>query len=106
MESIATEGELEEVLSHLTPKAVREVATIRGDLVLLGVGGKMGPTLARMARRLTAGRGPTSGTSGPERRNSELEFPTRVELHRRARAVPEDIAGSEDADIEGQADVF
>jgi len=27
------------------------MAALRGDLVILGAGGKMGPTLARMARR-------------------------------------------------------
>src|SRR5205823_4544819 len=29
----------------------RELAALEGDLVVLGVGGKMGPTLARMAKR-------------------------------------------------------
>jgi len=48
---IATETELEEDLSRPTPEAVRDLAPLEGDLVLLGVGGKMGPTLARMARR-------------------------------------------------------
>jgi nucleoside-diphosphate-sugar epimerase len=48
---ISTEAELEEQLSRPTPEAVREMAGLKGDLVILGVGGKMGPTLARMARR-------------------------------------------------------
>src|SRR5262245_14278180 len=51
MNAIATEAELEEVLSRPSPEAVRDLAPLQGDLVLLGVGGKMGPTLARMARR-------------------------------------------------------
>jgi nucleoside-diphosphate-sugar epimerase len=51
MEPISTEGELEEVLSRPTPETVREMACLQGNLLLLGVGGKMGPTLARMARR-------------------------------------------------------
>jgi nucleoside-diphosphate-sugar epimerase len=51
MAVIATEAELEEDLSRPTPEAVRDLAPLEGDLVLLGVGGKMGPTLARMARR-------------------------------------------------------
>ncbi len=48
---ISSEAELEENLSKPTPEAVRDMARLKGDLVVLGVGGKMGPTLARMARR-------------------------------------------------------
>ena len=33
------------------PRVVEAVGRLEGDLILLGVGGKMGPTLARMARR-------------------------------------------------------
>lgn len=54
-----TEAELEEWLSRPGPgTAVQEaLARVPGDLVILGAGGKMGPTLARMARRaLPAGR--------------------------------------------------
>jgi len=51
MSLITTEAELEEALSRPSPEAVQEMAKLQGDLVLLGVGGKMGPTLARMARR-------------------------------------------------------
>lgn len=50
-ETIDTEEALEERLSRPTPEAVREIGQLKGDLVILGVGGKMGPTLARMARR-------------------------------------------------------
>jgi len=48
---ILTEEDLEERLSRPTPEAVRDIAKLKGDLVILGVGGKMGPTLARMAKR-------------------------------------------------------
>jgi nucleoside-diphosphate-sugar epimerase len=48
---ISTEAELEEDLSRPTPEVVKDMARLKGDLVILGVGGKMGPTLARMARR-------------------------------------------------------
>src|ERR1043166_4683884 len=51
MNAISTEAELEEVLSRPTSETARDLAPLQGDLVLLGVGGKMGPTLARMARR-------------------------------------------------------
>src|SRR4029079_8944030 len=43
--------DLEERLSRPTPEVVADLAAIDGDIMLLGVSGKMGPTLARMARR-------------------------------------------------------
>lgn len=46
-----TVEELEEQLSRPTSKVVDTLASLPGDIVILGVGGKMGPTLARMARR-------------------------------------------------------
>jgi nucleoside-diphosphate-sugar epimerase len=49
--TIATEADLEEQLSRPSPEAVADLSKLKGDLVVLGVGGKMGPTLARMARR-------------------------------------------------------
>jgi nucleoside-diphosphate-sugar epimerase len=45
------ETELEERLSRPTPALSALLATVPGDLVVLGAGGKMGPSLARMARR-------------------------------------------------------
>jgi nucleoside-diphosphate-sugar epimerase len=42
---------LEELLCAPTEAAVAALARLPGDLIVLGVGGKMGPTLARMARR-------------------------------------------------------
>jgi len=44
-------ADLEEHLSEPTPGVIDTLARLPGDLMLLGVGGKMGPTLARMARR-------------------------------------------------------
>lgn len=46
-----TEAELDEWLSEPTPEVVAAVGRLRGDIVILGVAGKMGPSLARMARR-------------------------------------------------------
>ena len=43
--------ELEDNLSTPSERAIDAMRRLDGDLVLLGVGGKMGPTLARMARR-------------------------------------------------------
>jgi len=38
-------------MSSPSPALVADLATLQGDILVLGVGGKMGPTLARMARR-------------------------------------------------------
>ncbi|MEX0643246.1 MAG: NAD-dependent epimerase/dehydratase family protein [Pirellulales bacterium] len=43
--------QLEDLLSDPTERAIECMARVEGDLILLGVGGKIGPTLARMARR-------------------------------------------------------
>jgi len=42
---------LEEFMSRPSPSLVADLAGIDGDLIVLGVSGKMGPTLARMAKR-------------------------------------------------------
>src|SRR5690349_8515841 len=42
---------LEELLSEPSEAAVAAMRQAEGDLVVLGVAGKMGPSLARMARR-------------------------------------------------------
>lgn len=47
----ADEAALEELLSRPTPGLVDSLKRLEGDLVVLGAGGKMGPALARMARR-------------------------------------------------------
>src|SRR5579884_2281353 len=49
--SIQSEEQLEALLSEPTPAVVATLSRLSGDLLLLGVAGKMGPSLARMARR-------------------------------------------------------
>jgi nucleoside-diphosphate-sugar epimerase len=44
-------AELEDFMTQPTPELERELAGLDGDIIVLGVGGKMGPTLARMAKR-------------------------------------------------------
>ena len=43
--------QLEEVMSRPTPEVVEVMGGMVGDLLILGVGGKMGPTLAKLAKR-------------------------------------------------------
>jgi nucleoside-diphosphate-sugar epimerase len=49
--AIRDEAHLEELLSEPSPGVVAALGRLPGDIVILGVGGKMGPSLARMARR-------------------------------------------------------
>jgi nucleoside-diphosphate-sugar epimerase len=55
--SIATVEQLENLLSEPTPAVVDMFRQLDGDVIVLGVAGKMGPTLARMARRAAAAAG-------------------------------------------------
>lgn len=48
---INTETELEEILSRPSEADTTAMAKLDGDLLVLGAGGKMGPSLARRARR-------------------------------------------------------
>jgi nucleoside-diphosphate-sugar epimerase len=47
---------LEEFMTRPTPELESDLARASGDILILGVGGKMGPTLARMAKRAAPGR--------------------------------------------------
>ncbi len=46
-----TTAELETLLSEPDPALCESLSAFDGDIIFLGVGGKMGPTMARMARR-------------------------------------------------------
>ena len=48
---IKTEAQLESYLSTPTAEVIAAVAALEGDILILGVGGKMGPTLAKQAKR-------------------------------------------------------
>ena len=63
----ATEAALVDALSEPTPEAIAAMGRLRGDIVLLGVAGKMGPTLARMARRASDAAGVTRRVIGVSR---------------------------------------
>jgi len=51
MTNIHNVAELEERLSRPTDADAAAMSALSGDLLILGVGGKMGPSLARLARR-------------------------------------------------------
>lgn len=71
--SIASETELEDRLSEPTPAVIETLGQLQGDLILLGVAGKMGPTLARMARRASDAAGVRRRVLGVARFSSKGE---------------------------------
>jgi nucleoside-diphosphate-sugar epimerase len=54
---VPEEAALEELLSRPTAAVVESLRALPGDLLLLGAGGKMGPSLARLARRASEAAG-------------------------------------------------
>ncbi|MEP6703064.1 MAG: NAD(P)-dependent oxidoreductase, partial [Betaproteobacteria bacterium] len=54
-ERIESLAALDELLSRPSAALACELGTVPGDIMILGVGGKMGPTLARMAKRAAPG---------------------------------------------------
>ena len=55
-ERIASVEELDDWMTRPSAALVDELAAIEGDIAILGVAGKMGPTLARLARRAAPGK--------------------------------------------------
>ena len=47
---------LEEVMTTPAPELVAELGQVEGDIIILGVGGKIGPTLAQLAKRAAPSR--------------------------------------------------
>ena len=54
--SAIDESGLEDILSEPTETTRKVVATLNGDIVVLGAGGKMGPTLAMMLKKAADGK--------------------------------------------------
>ena len=50
------EGALEDILSEPADATKELIAGLKGDIVVLGAGGKMGPTLAMMLRKASSGK--------------------------------------------------
>lgn len=51
IESMKSIEELEEILSKPTAGLIKDIKEINGDIIILGVAGKMGPSLAKLASR-------------------------------------------------------
>jgi len=70
-EAIRNVEELEELLSRPSQTAIRALGQVKGDILVLGVAGKMGPTLARMARRASEAAGVRRRVWGVSRFSSD-----------------------------------
>lgn len=46
-----TLGQLEEIMTKPSSPLIEDIKKISGDILILGVGGKMGPTMAKLAKR-------------------------------------------------------
>lgn len=67
VQSIEHIEQLEQLLSRPTPEVVETMGRLEGDLIILGTGGKIGPTLARMARRASHKAGVSRRVIGVDR---------------------------------------
>jgi len=75
--SIANLEQLEELLSEPPDAVVTALSRLEGDIILVGVGGKMGPSLARMAKRASDAAGVSRRIIGVSRFSDpqqELQF--------------------------------
>ena len=71
--SIETVDQLERMLSEPTEQVVEMMRRLKGDIIFLGVGGKIGPSLARMAKRASEAAGVSRRIIGVSRFSSANE---------------------------------
>lgn len=72
-ETIVNEKQLEELLSRPTPEVVDLFKTLEGDIIFLGIAGKIGPSIARMAKRACKEAGVSKRIIGVSRFGNEQE---------------------------------
>ncbi len=80
LETVRNVAELEDLLSEPTPGVIEALRALSGDILVLGVAGKMGPTLARMARRGSDAAGVKRRVIGVSRFSSPDEL-AKLEAH-------------------------
>lgn len=80
-ESFSDVEALEEHLSRPTQGAIDALGGLAGDVVVLGAGGKMGPTLSRMARRALDAAGKTGARVTAVSRFSSVAARESLERH-------------------------
>ncbi len=72
-EVIENEQQLEELLSRPSPEVVELLKTLDGDIIFLGIAGKIGPSIARMAKRGSDEAGVVRRIIGVSRFSNEIE---------------------------------
>ncbi len=80
MDSINSVEQLEDLLCEPNEGVVESIGRLKGDLIILGVGGKMGPTLAHMAKRASEAVGVRRRIIGVAR-FSETGLESRLQAH-------------------------
>ncbi len=70
---IANEEELEELLSRPSAETVNLFKRLEGDVIFLGIAGKIGPSLAHMAKRACSKSGVSKRITGVSRFSNEAE---------------------------------
>lgn len=91
----ASEAELEEALGTPGTALVEDLSKGSGDLVILGAGGKMGPTLATLARRGLDAAGRAGDTVHAVSRFGDAEVSARLEAAN-VRVIPFDLVENDD----------
>ena len=97
VEAPRDEGELEEHLSRPTAALTASLAAAPGDLLVLGAGGKMGPSLSRMARRADPSRRVIAVSRWSNRQAAEALEAHGVETVRADLLSPRELAALPDA---------
>ena len=93
----ASDEALEERLSRPSASLTRQLAAVPGDIVILGAGGKMGPSLARMARRADPTRRIVAVSRWSDERVAQRLRDDGVETHRADLLDPRAVAALPDA---------
>lgn len=70
-EKITNEEQLEELISRPTPETIEMFYRLNGDIMFLGIGGKIGPSIVRMAKRACIEAGVTKKIYGVSSFKSE-----------------------------------
>lgn len=90
-----SEAELEQALATPSDGLIADFAQTSGDLVILGAGGKMGPTLAMLARAAMDAAGRTDDTVYAVSRFGDAEVVARLQAAR-VEVVPFDLIENDD----------
>ena len=62
-----TEERLDQLLTTPSAGMIEDIAKIKGDIMILGAGGKMGPTLATLAKNAVKAAGIEKGSGVPNK---------------------------------------